>query len=250
MKGTSVVIILASIRPDFLLTTFSLTFPQVLKPSSHRSQCNLAFNLFQNVDVVSDDDDDDDDDIIALTPISSESNKMASLEKMVFLIALLVEKSRKSEDTLIHLSEQDKHSLIGSGGMRALFVAASNADGSGGSGNPVSTSGKSLVFLYNVIKDNINAIQTCNLIFSLTRNNPALAEQVANMVFHGVKQPDYSLHFFRMLTLLTDIVGSQGSGGGGGTQGGGGSGDGVSPSGMPCFTSLVMHKVRKTVHVL
>ena len=35
-----------------------------------------------------------------------------------------------------------------------------------------------LVFLYHVTKDNINVCQTCNLIFSLVRNNQELAEQV------------------------------------------------------------------------
>ena len=65
--------------------------------------------------------------------------------------------------------------------------------------------------------------QTCNLIFSLTRNNHVLAEQVAAMVFHGVKQPEVSMHFFRLLTLLTEFSGG--------------------PTGQPCFTNLVMHKV-------
>ncbi|XP_059086581.1 ubiquitin carboxyl-terminal hydrolase puf-like [Tigriopus californicus] len=149
-----------------------------------------------DVHVLTDDEDDEDDDIIALTPIN-EANKLASLDKMVWLIAVLVEKSR-GDDNRIHLSDQDMASLVGTGG-------------------------KSLVFLYNVTKDNINTCQTCNLIFSLTRNNQDLAEQIANMVFHGVKQPEYSMHFFRLLTLLTELSGG--------------------PSGMPCFTSLVMHKI-------
>ena len=149
-----------------------------------------------NVDVLSDDDEDDEDDIIALTPMS-ETNKMASLEKMIWLIATLVEKSR-GDDNRIHLSDEDFNALVGTGN-------------------------KSLVFLYNITKDNINTCQTCNLIFSLTRNNQELAEQIANMVFHGVKQPEYSMHFFRLLTLLTELSGG--------------------PSGMPCFTSLVMHKI-------
>ena len=92
-----------------------------------------------------------------------------------------------------------------------------------GSGANNSNSKTSLVFLYNVTKDNINVCQTCNLIFSLVRNNQDLAEQVAGMVFYGVKQTDYSMHFFRLLTLLTEFSGG--------------------PSGMPCFTNLVMHKV-------
>jgi hypothetical protein len=67
-------------------------------------------------------------------------------------------------------------------------------------------------------------------IFSLVRNNPELAEQVAGMVFYGVKQTDFSMHFFRLLTLLTEFSGG--------------------PSGMPCFTNLVMHKVKKNDIVL
>eukprot|EP00095_Tigriopus_kingsejongensis_P002851 maker-scaffold442_size170051-snap-gene-0.33 protein:Tk02851 transcript:maker-scaffold442_size170051-snap-gene-0.33-mRNA-1 annotation:"hypothetical protein TcasGA2_TC009817" len=149
-----------------------------------------------DVHVLTDDEDDEDEDIIALAPIN-ETNKLASLDKMVWLIAVLVEKSR-GDDNRIHLSNQDMISLVGTGG-------------------------KPLVFLYNITKDNINTCQTCNLIFSLTRNNQDLAEQIANMVFHGVKQPDYSMHFFRLLTLLTELSGG--------------------PSGMPCFTSLVMHKI-------
>lgn len=132
----------------------------------------------------------------------TEANKMASLEKMVWLIALLVEKSR-GEDNMIHLNASDLQALVGTGS---------------GSGNK-----SGLVFLYNVTKDNINTCQTCNLIFSLTRNNPDLAEQVAAMVFYGVKQAEYSIHFFRLLTLLTEFSGG--------------------PSGMPCFTTLVMHKI-------
>ena len=129
-------------------------------------------------------------------------------------------------------------------------------------GSLTNSSGKTLVFLYNVIKDNINPNATCNLIFSLTRNNPALAEHVVNMVFHGVKQPDFSVYFFRMLTLLTDLVTSSGGapaggnstgdgigginkegGGGGDAEGGSVEYKGGEPSGLPCFTSLVMHRV-------
>ena len=42
------------------------------------------------------------------------------------------------------------------------------------------TTGKSLLFLYNITRDNVNIRQTCNLIFSLTRHNPGLAEQVGS----------------------------------------------------------------------
>ena len=85
------------------------------------------------------------------------------------------------------------------------------------------TTGKSLLFLYNITRDNINIRQTCNLIFSLTRHNPSLAEQVAEMVFLGVKSADHSLNFFRLLTLLTELSGG--------------------PAGLPCYTTLIMYRV-------
>jgi len=143
------------------------------------------------------DEEDEDDDIIALPMGGSDMSaaRTASLDKMVTLIALLVEKSR-GKDNIVHLSQNDLNAL---------------------------TSGKSLMFLYNITKDNINIRQTCNLIFSLTRLNPSLAENVAEMVFLGVKSQDHSLHFFRLLTLLTEL--SSG------------------PAGLPCYTTLVMCRV-------
>ena len=114
-------------------------------------------------DLSDDDDDDDDDDIIALP--MSETNKMASLDKMVCLIALLVEKSR-GQDQRIHLAGSDVNALTGRPQERVLTGRAG------------------LNFLYHVTKDNINSIQTCNLIFSLTRNNQELAEQVIRSLAH------------------------------------------------------------------
>merc|ERR1711892_1250343 len=105
------------------------------------------------------------------------------------------EKSR-GEDNCIHLSQTDMNSL---------------------------TSGKTLLFLYNITRDNINIRQTCNLIFSLTRHTPSLAEHVAEMVFLGVKSADHSIHFFRQLTLLTELSGG--------------------PAGLPCYTTLIMNRV-------
>ena len=158
------------------------------------------------------DDDESEEDVIAL-PLGgtgdSAAARIASLDKMVSLIALLVERSR-GDDNCIHLSQAD---------MSAL------------------TSGKSLLFLYNITRDNINIRQTCNLIFSLTRHNPALAEHVAEMVFLGVKSAEHSLHFFRLLTLLTELSG-------------GPAGDFkvachpyIRFAGLPCYTSLIMHRV-------
>jgi len=143
------------------------------------------------------DDDDDDEDIIALPLGGSDmaAARTASLDKMVTLVAVLVEKSR-GDDNCIHLSQADNASL---------------------------TSGKSLLFLYNITSDNINIRQTCNLIFSLTRHNPSLAEHVAEMVFLGVKSPEHSIHFFRLLTLLTELS--------------------AGPAGLPCYTTLIMYRV-------
>ena len=143
------------------------------------------------------DDDDSEDDIIALPMVGPDMSpaRTASLDKMIFLLAVLVEKSR-GDDNCIHLSRVDMNSLTGSG--------------------------KSLTFLYNITRDNINIRQTCNLIFSLTRHNPSLAEQVAEMVFLGVKNADHSLNFFRLLTLLTELSGG--------------------PAGLPCYTTLIMYR--------
>ena len=80
--------------------------------------------------------------------------RTASLDKMVFLLAVLVEKSR-GDDNIIHLSRADMNSL---------------------------TTGKTLLFLYNITRDNINIRRTCNLIFSLTRHNPSLAQQVTHYI--------------------------------------------------------------------
>ena len=46
---------------------------------------------------MSDDEEDEDDDIIAMVPIS-ESSKLVSLEKMVWLLAVLVENSRGDDN--------------------------------------------------------------------------------------------------------------------------------------------------------
>ena len=66
---------------------------------------------------MSEEEEEDDDDVIALTgPMGSngggsgscanDPNRFGSLDKMVVLLAGLVEKSRSEEDNLIHLSEQ------------------------------------------------------------------------------------------------------------------------------------------------
>ena len=43
------------------------------------------------------------------------------------------------------------------------------------------------------------------------------------MVFLGVKLPENSIHFFRLLTLLTELS--------------------AGPAGLPCYTTLIMYRV-------
>ena len=57
---------------------------------------------------MSDDDDDDDDDIM----LTDEKYRPQSLEKMIALIAMLVEKSR-GVDKQLHVSQKDYHSIVG-----------------------------------------------------------------------------------------------------------------------------------------
>ena len=103
---------------------------------------------------MSDDDDDEDDDIMTLTPIS-ESNKLASLEKMIGLLAVLVEKSR-GEDNRIHLARDDVVALAGYGHGDGSGGGSSSSSVVGEGGPTVNTGGGSrspLIFLYNATKD-------------------------------------------------------------------------------------------------
>ena len=87
-----------------------------------------------HIDLVSDEDDEDDDDIVALTPMT-ESNRLASLEKMIWLLVILVEKSR-GEDNQIHLSNSDlmvltgKASLVTTSGSPSAAATATTATSS------------------------------------------------------------------------------------------------------------------------
>ena len=191
---------------------------------------------------MSDEDDEDDDDIVALTPMT-ESNRLASLEKMIWLLVILVEKSR-GEDNRIHLSNSDLMVLTGKANLvttaamtspsaatattatSSSTAASTTTTATSASSTSPSTStasatattahssngpnSKGLVFLYHITKDNINIHQTGNLIFALARNNPDFAEGVAGMVFHGVKQTEYYMNFFRLLTMLTELPGAGG----------------------------------------
>ncbi|XP_048258866.1 ubiquitin carboxyl-terminal hydrolase 34-like isoform X4 [Haliotis rufescens] len=140
----------------------------------------IAFYMGQKaqenyVEILSDDD--EEEDVISLT---DDNYRPMSLEKMISLIALLVEKSRAEKQ--LHLSEKDYNSIIG---------------------------GKGFPFLFNQIRDNINIRQSCNLIFSLTRYNETLAVAVINMVFGAIRKlnPEQSQPFFKLLSMLVEFVG-------------------------------------------
>nr|XP_042908715.1 ubiquitin carboxyl-terminal hydrolase 34 [Parasteatoda tepidariorum] len=128
------------------------------------------------VEVLSDEEEEEDDDIVTAV---DDKYKSASLEKMISLIALLVEKSRDEER--LQLSTNDFNAVAG---------------------------GKSFPFLYQQIRDGINIRQTCNLIFSLCRWNDALAVMIINMIFASItKQQEQNASFFKLLTLMVEFVG-------------------------------------------
>ncbi|XP_038075535.1 ubiquitin carboxyl-terminal hydrolase 34-like isoform X2 [Patiria miniata] len=132
------------------------------------------------VEVVSDDDnedDEDEDDIISLT---EEKYKPTSLEKMISLIAYLVDSSRT--DRQLMLSQTDY----------AVLVA-----------------GKGFPFLFQQIRDCINLQQTRNLIISLTRFQPRLAEQIVAMIFNAIAKlnQEAGQPFFKILSMLVETVG-------------------------------------------
>ncbi|KAI0239771.1 Ubiquitin carboxyl-terminal hydrolase 34 [Lamellibrachia satsuma] len=136
---------------------------------SHKAQENY-------VEIVSDDDDDDDDDIM----LTDEKYRPQSLEKMIALIAMLVDKSR-GVDKQLHVSQKDYHSIVG---------------------------GKGFPFLYNQIRDCINIRQTCNLIFSLCRWNERLAVVIVQMIFGAISRLGAeSQPFFKLLSMLVEFIG-------------------------------------------
>lgn len=112
----------------------------------------LPISLFQ-VDIVSEEDEEED-----VTPLPSDKYKPASLEKMITLIAILVEKSR-GLDRNLQLSTLDFNAFAG---------------------------GKGFPFLYQQIKDCINLQQTRNLINSLCRWNDRLAQHIVGMIFQAI----------------------------------------------------------------
>ncbi|CAG2161635.1 unnamed protein product [Oppiella nova] len=110
--------------------------------------------------------------------IDDKFPKPASLDKMITLVALLVEKSR-GKDNRLRLSDRDYESIA---------------------------SGKSFPFLQQQIRDNINLRQTCNLICSLCRWNDHFSLLIVNMLFTSITRiPDSSGPFFKILSMLVEI---------------------------------------------
>ncbi|XP_066282190.1 ubiquitin carboxyl-terminal hydrolase 34-like isoform X3 [Branchiostoma lanceolatum] len=146
------------------------------------------------VEVVSEDEEEEEDDDVITLP--EEKYRPTSLEKMIALVALLVETSRAERQ--LSLSQNDLAVL---------------------------TTGKGFPFLYQQVRDNINLRQTCNLIFSLTRYNPRLAEAIVSMIFHSIGKlnPDGSQPFFKLLSMLVEFLGG--------------------PPGMPSFTQLILNRI-------
>ncbi|XP_078001097.1 ubiquitin carboxyl-terminal hydrolase 34-like isoform X2 [Glandiceps talaboti] len=134
------------------------------------------------VEVVSDDDQDDDEEEEDVVSLSEEKYRPASLEKMIALIATLVEASRGEKRQRLMLAQSDFALLTG---------------------------GKGFPFLYQQIRDGINIRQTCNLIFSLCRFNQRLAEQIIGMIFTAITKmnAEVAQPFFKLLSMLVEIPG-------------------------------------------
>jgi ubiquitin carboxyl-terminal hydrolase 34 len=105
------------------------------------------------VETCSDNDDNSSDEALV-----ADKTRPASLDKMIALVASLVERSR-GPDLRIHLSTSDYNAVAG---------------------------GKGFPFLYQQIKDNINPHQTRNLICALCRWDERLASQIIEMLFSAV----------------------------------------------------------------
>lgn len=91
-------------------------------------------------------------------PPPSEKYKPGSLEKMITLVATLVEKSR-GPDKRLELTQMDMNAVAG---------------------------GKWFPFIYQQTKDAINLNQTRNLIFALCQYNERLAQMIVTMTFQTI----------------------------------------------------------------
>ncbi|KAJ0173738.1 hypothetical protein K1T71_010887 [Dendrolimus kikuchii] len=122
------------------------------------------------------------------TESAGDKLRPGALDKMVALVAGLVERSR---DAAGHLALQEPDA-------RALLHA------------------KGFPFIYQQTRDCLNLQQTRSLIFALCRWNEPLAQKIVNMIFQAIAKHSESCGpFFKLLTLLVE-----GSGGGSGAAGG------------------------------
>ena len=109
--------------------------------------------MYLQIDTTSDNDDNSSDETLSV-----DKTRPASLDKMIALVASLVERSRGS-DLLLRLSTRDYNAIAG---------------------------GKGFPFLYQQIKDNINPHQTRHLIHALCRYDDRLATQIIAMLFSAL----------------------------------------------------------------
>ncbi|XP_055079983.1 ubiquitin carboxyl-terminal hydrolase 34 isoform X2 [Periophthalmus magnuspinnatus] len=134
----------------------------------------------ENVEVLSEEEAEEEDEEEDILSLAEEKYRPAALEKMIALIALLVEQSRS-----------ERHLTLSQSDMAAL------------------TGGKGFPFLFQHIRDGINIRQTCNLIFSLCRYNNRLAEHIVSMLFTSIAKltPEAANPFFKLLTMLMEFAG-------------------------------------------
>ncbi|XP_011269828.1 ubiquitin carboxyl-terminal hydrolase 34 [Camponotus floridanus] len=138
----------------------------------------LGHKTHEFVDAVSEEEEEEE-----IVTVPSEKLRPASLDKMIMLIAYLVERSR-GQDHRLALSPADLSAVAG---------------------------GKGFPFLYQQTRDVINLTQTRNLIQSLCRWNDRLAIHVVTMIFQAImKHTDVCQPFFKLLTLLTESSGLSG----------------------------------------
>ena len=137
------------------------------------------------VDMTSEDEEEEEEDaaqtsfrsVTHLALDGKQALRPASLDKMVTLVAYLVEKSRGSDDKL-HLSSSDHEVLF---------------------------SGKMFPFIQRQIRDNINLKQTVSLIISFCRFNEKGAENIVYMLLHSInRMPESSGPFFKVLSSLVE----------------------------------------------
>lgn len=137
---------------------------------------------------------------------------------MIALVATLVERSRGA-DLRLQLSQRDYNAIAGGKVNIDLEYRLESRD----SFNERFVS-QGFPFLYQQIKDNINPHQTRHLIHALCRWDERLANQIITMLFTSVtRHTELCGPFFKLLTLLTESSGG--------------------PSGLPCFSQLVLQRV-------